>query len=258
MKIQLLLLGLWLSGCATTPGTQNFMQGGRRSTPPPSFVHIDHGYFQVGYDEELRLPRYVVYQLKAENLKIKRAMRRNKFKPDPYLVEHGHRHVLPTEYAGSPYHRGHMAPHADFAWSQEASDLTFVMSNMAPQLPNLNSNAWLGLEKQVRLWGCGEGIVTVITGPVLGGDMVELGSGLKVPPAFFKIIIDETPPIKAIAFIYNQGDRGDVLHQRQVSIAKVLGYLKSPQIAEVVAQLKALARMPASIEDWNEENCLPR
>ena len=35
---------------------------------------------------------------------------------------------------------------------QNLQDQTFFMSNMAPQLPKLNRNAWKSLEEQTRAW----------------------------------------------------------------------------------------------------------
>lgn len=245
----------WFVGCASTTHPPLSIAPSALVAPTQKLIEIDHQYFKIGYDPDLRLARYVIYQVTAEQLKSKKATRRNRFKADPYLVEKGISHVKPTEYAGSPYHRGHLAPAADFAWSQEASDLSFVMSNMAPQKRNLNSDAWLKLENQVRRWACGEGKLTVITGPILSDDMPQLQSGLKIPHRFFKIVIDETPPRKILSFIYNQQDRGDVLKQRITLINKIENDLPDIKWNKLIKMFTSLRRTPASVEEWNEAEC---
>lgn len=72
------------------------------------------------------------------------------------MKEKGIPFVVPAEYAKTGYDQGHMAPAADFAWNQDASNTTFVMSNIAPQTPNLNRDSWKRLEDKVRKWACGE------------------------------------------------------------------------------------------------------
>lgn len=56
--------------------------------------------------------------------------------------------------------------------------------------------------------------ITAITGPILKEGLPKLKNGLEIPQDFFKVIIDETPPMKLISFIYHQADKGDVLTKR--------------------------------------------
>jgi endonuclease G len=218
-------------------------------------VIIDHKYFTVAYDQKLRHALYVVYELTADKLRKNVASRKNKFIADPYLVTKKIPFVKPAEYLNSGYDKGHLAPSADFAFSQEANDLTFVMSNMSPQKGNLNQDAWKRLENQVRKWGCGEEKVTVITGPVLGKQMATLKSGLIVPPSYFKIVIDETPPRKAIAFVYHQTDKGDVLQKNEISLEKLTSLLRNEVKPRIAAFTEKYGRLPASKEKWKEKDC---
>ena len=218
-------------------------------------VMIDHGYFKIAYNPDRRLAEYVTYQLAANQLKNKSAERSNKFIPDPFLVKRNIAYTVTSEYTNSGYDRGHLAPSADFAWNQEANNKTFVMSNMAPQTPGLNRDAWKRLEEQVRKWACGEELVTVITGPVLGENLPRLKSGLEVPQEFFKIIIDETIPKKALAFLYHQNDKGDVMKKRIIDLDKVesvtgLAFSKSfPHLSQ------KNGRVPANLDEWKESDC---
>lgn len=222
----------------------------------PHETVLDHKYFKIVYDTRKRMAKYVTYELKAHQLRRPKAKRRDKFRADPLLVKRKLPYVEPFEYSRSGYDRGHLAPAADFSWSQEAQDLTFVMSNMVPQKPNLNRDAWRRLEEKVRRWACGEEHITVVTGPVLEKDarnLPKLKSGLVVPRQFFKIVIDETPPKKSVAFIFNQTDKGDVIAQRTVS-ATALARVSGVQLPPGLLNQPGL-RSPASLEEWKEKDC---
>jgi endonuclease G len=130
--------------------------------------------------------------------------------------------VSHDDYTNSGYNRGHLAPAEDFSKSQEAIDSTFIMSNVIPQKGIVNSGAWAQLEKKVRSWACGEKVITVITGPVLTSDLSKLkNSDISVPNEFYKIILDETPPLKLIAFKYNQFEKNQNIIKNKVSFTDV-------------------------------------
>ena len=163
--------------------------------------------------------------------------------------------VNPKDYIHSGYDRGHMAPSADFLWSQRANDETFVMSNMVPQTPNLNQKAWSKLEAQVRRWGCGEKKITVITGPILEDNLPKLLSGIPIPRKFFKVIVDETPPKKTIAFIYDQYDAvGTKYVDRIASIDDITGKTKL-RIASMIDMPAKEIRAISSTNKWKEADC---
>lgn len=251
MKISALVLLFVFAGCATKVQKTQTPTIEAPLVKTEEAVMIDHKFFKISYNPTRRLANYVTYQLTAEQLRNKRGEREDKFIPDPFLVERKIPYVVSKEYNKSGYDRGHLAPSADFAWSQEANDLTFVMSNMAPQTPNLNRNAWKRLEDQVRKWACGEEKVTVITGPVLEKNLPRLASGLEIPQKFFKIIIDETPPKKTLSFLYYQTDKGDVLAERMVpvqNVEKMTGMAFNQNFPET-------KRLPASLSDWKEADC---
>ncbi|MBX3388485.1 MAG: DNA/RNA non-specific endonuclease [Phycisphaeraceae bacterium] len=90
--------------------------------------------------------------------------RSDAFRPDP-LLQPGDRAEL-TDYRGSGYDRGHMAPAGDQTVDARKKDETFYLSNMAPQEPQLNQRVWAALEDQVRDWADQRGEVWIITGPM--------------------------------------------------------------------------------------------
>lgn len=253
MKTTLLIAVLLLSGCSTT--RKHAPEKRSQDVSQAEVVILDHKYFKIAYNPSKRLAQYVTYQLTAENLRNKTASRANKFITDPILQQKKLPYVVTAEYTKSGFDRGHLAPSADFAWSQEANDLTFVMSNMAPQSPNLNRDAWKRLEDKVRKWACGEEMVTVITGPVFSNGLNKLKSGLEIPQEFFKIVIDETPPKKIISFLYHQDDKGNVLEKNIIginSIENATGIAFAKDFPQLIGEK---IRKPASVDTWKEEDC---
>jgi endonuclease G len=210
-------------------------------------VILDHTWFKVHYDPSIRLARYVEYTLERNQLTTKSARRRNKFIPDPILVKSNLPYVTTKEYVKTGYDRGHLAPSADFTFSQTANDETFVMSNIAPQTHHLNAGAWEKLEEQVRRWACGEEKVTVITGPIFHGNDPKLPSGLLIPQRFFKIVIDETPPRKTIAYIFHQRDPRTAMAYREFPVSEV----------ERESGLTFPVDFPIGSGKWKSEDCLP-
>lgn len=223
------------------------------SPPESNQLVLDHGYFQIRYSPDFQLAKYVRYTLTAENLKKRSAKRGNKFFKDPFLLERKLPAVGPTAYAKSGYQRGHLAPAEDFRFQQNAIDATFVMSNVAPQKPNLNMGPWKKLEELVRRFACGEGKVTVITGPVLEPDLPKLASGVTIPNRFFKVVIDETPPRKAIAYILHQNDKGNILRERIASENEIKKTTNEDFFADLRTEQET--RQPAQINAWREADC---
>lgn len=221
--------------------------------PASDLMMLDHKYFVVMYDTKYRLARYVIYSLTDTQLKkSKPGSRKDSFRQDPLLKGHPSL-VKVSEYANSGYDKGHLANSADFTFSPEANRATFLMSNMVPQKPLLNQQAWRFLEDQVRLWACGEKSIKIITGPILKPDLptIKEDGNLPVPQEFFKIVLDETPPKKMLGFIYSQEDSGDVMKEREVTLS-TLNKKVFPQMDK-----KAFTEYPIEpIGNWKAEDCV--
>ncbi|WP_413578777.1 DNA/RNA non-specific endonuclease [Bdellovibrio sp. HCB290] len=253
----MLIALLLLVGCQTTEiVTQSPLSPPPIAAPDENLVVLDHKYFTVYYDKAFRLARYVRYSLSSAQLaESDRATRSDKFKADPLLVSLKGVQVLPKEYLKSGYDQGHLANSKDFGFSQEAQDTTFYMSNLSPQAPNLNRDAWLKLENQVRLWACGEKEVEVITGPVLKEGLPTFKSGLAIPAEFFKVVLDKTPPEKMLAFVYFQTDKGDVMTSRAVTKEALEEKLKT-QVPELKMMIEAYPVKP--VADWASVDCFTK
>lgn len=153
----------------------------------------------------------------------------NPFAPDPDLPK-GKR-AEKADYEASGFDRGHMAPAATMKFSEQATEESFYLSNMAPQVGiGLNRHIWADLEGLARDWTCERKEVIVITGPIYDEEtkLKTLGdSNVAVPHAFFKIAYVPAQR-RAIAFILpnkkvdKKGKKSwDVLKQYIVTIETV-------------------------------------
>jgi endonuclease G len=157
------------------------------------------GYL-LAHDSTNKTPIWVIEHLTAEKAKGT-LPRYNKFQADPDLEE-GERAEL-SDYKGSGYDKGHMAPSADMRWDQQAMEECFYLSNMVPQVgKGMNQGIWKNLEEDIRQWSIDREELYVFTGPIYdGGTKKKIGDNkVAVPTHLYKIVYD---PIKveAIAFI---------------------------------------------------------
>lgn len=95
-----------------------------------------------------------------------------------------------SDYQGSGYARGHMAPAADMAGATAMAQ-SFSLANMIPQNPTGNSGPWAKIEKDTRSYTMrATGDVYVLTGPVFDGASPVIGQGVRVPTHLFKLVYD--------------------------------------------------------------------
>lgn len=130
----------------------------------------------------------------------------------------------PSDYAKSGYDKGHMVPDADMSWSKQTSIESFLMSNMSPQLPNLNRGAWKLLEAQTRAWSWSrQHSLTIYSGNIytLGKSKTIGENKVVVPDALYKIIIDDITG-EVLAFHFPNIDKQPTdLKPRLTSVAEI-------------------------------------
>ena len=101
--------------------------------------------FSVGYDDAERVPRWAAYRALP-------ATYPQPDRPSRFRVDRRTQAQVRTEvYARSGYDRGHLAPNHILAVAHgpEAQQASFLMSNVAPQLPGLNAGLWRDLEQRI-------------------------------------------------------------------------------------------------------------
>ncbi|GFO65682.1 DNA/RNA non-specific endonuclease [Geomonas paludis] len=146
--------------------------------------------FLLSHDAQRKTPLWVVERMTRERLQAK-LKRTNNFRPDLDLPK-GQRAEL-SDYRGSGYDRGHMAPAADMAWDEQAMSESFYLSNMVPQAgAGMNRGIWAELEEKVRRWVEQRGEVFIYSGPIYPkGAVKTIGRNqVAVPSALYKVVLD--------------------------------------------------------------------
>jgi len=187
----------------------------------PDCEVVRHTYYSLCYAEAHEQAAWVAYRLTYEETTGDADRKDDNFKPDD-MVQTGS--ALPNDYSASGYDRGHLAPAADFVFSESALAETFYMSNMSPQAPDFNRGIWKQLEQQVRTWTRKDKTLYVVSGGVLKKGLKKIGKRNKVsvPEYYYKIILDlKAPEVKAIAFLMRNEGSKESLASFVVSIDEI-------------------------------------
>ncbi len=189
-------------------------------TPCASDYIVGREGYVVGFNAKTHNPDWVVYRLTKDRVENPKVGRCDDFRPDPQIPETAQL----EDYRRSGYDRGHMAPAGSMKGSAKEMSESFLLTNMCPQNNRMNSGAWNRIEEWVRRQARNEGSLYVITGPIYDLNEVPRVIGqtqVRVPDFFFKIVLDETPPRKMIAFIAANKDSYKRPYQFVVSVDDV-------------------------------------
>lgn len=178
--------------------------------PADCQVHAPYGFPQtsdvklicrqaylVGYDAGAKIPKYVTYELSPQKA-LGCTKRSDAFVADQ-SVWNG---PTPNDYTGTGYDKGHMSPNGDMSWDRQVEFESFLMTNMSPQAKSLNRGIWKLLESSVRSWTIQQNqSYTIYVGSIYNSQDKKIGSGVVVPHAFYKIVINnQTNEVAAWAF----------------------------------------------------------
>ena len=152
-------------------------------------------YYCLSYNSGKGIPNWVSWKVDLSDLG--KAPRKQTFDADETLPA-GFRRVQSADYGGSGFDRGHMCPHSDRAASKAMSYSTFVMTNIIPQAPNVNQQAWADLEEYCRRLVAKENQhLYIVSGPAGQGGVGSKGRAttigqsddIVVPAKCWKIIV---------------------------------------------------------------------
>jgi endonuclease G, mitochondrial len=178
------------------------------------------GYL-LSHDPVRKTPVWVAEHLTRDKAR-KGVQRSDDFRADSDLAQ-GKRAEL-SDYRGSGYDRGHMAPAADMAWDELAMSESFYLSNMVPQVgAGMNRGIWMELEKKVRNWVQKRGELYVYSGPIyLEGDTETIGNNKVAVPGFlYKIVLDPEQKEALALIMPNRKLRTEDLPSYLVSVREV-------------------------------------
>jgi len=149
--------------------------------------------FVMSYNNKTHTANWVSWQLNRSW--IGTADRKNDFRPDDALPANWYK-VRPTDYTGSGYDRGHIAPSAvakrgvsHRTRNESDNSSTFLMSNMMPQSPELNRGVWGDLEEYCRSLVQQGKELYIIAGPVGRKGSIGKKEKIAVPAKTWKVIV---------------------------------------------------------------------
>jgi len=192
LKKLLLLIPLFLLAFTSkyTPDLNNFLQ------PIKCDKVLHKTAFDICYSCKYKHPLVVAYILKGDLVKKKISRKGLRFRPDYNLPAKCRSYS--KDYSRTGYDRGHLASNASFDYNRKIQKETFLMSNIAPQKPNLNRRYWAKVEKFTRYLAVKYKQVEVVTG--VCGNKGHIKNKVGVPAWWYKIIY--IPKLnKTVAFL---------------------------------------------------------
>jgi endonuclease G len=217
-----------------------------------SFKVLKNTAYISGYSESRKDPLWVAYRL------FNRRPAYNLPRPTGGFITDQRIDVLvkDSDFRGTGYDRGHMAPNSAIArcFGGAAQLETFLLTNVCPQTPPLNQDVWERLESLERAYLDTLQEVWVIDGPIFadlnGGRTQRLPSGIAVPSAFYKIVIDEEGSAAA-----TQAGKGRVRLFAVIMPQNVKGTEQPQQFVTSVREIEKQTRLDFlwKLEDGTEE-----
>jgi endonuclease G len=208
-------------------------------------VLVKHKYYALSFIQKYKDAEWVAYKL-VDTMLDGSAKRRDNFCVDP-LVPGGT--AGPNDYPGKDYDKGHLCPADDMNFSQEATDTTFYMSNMTPQMGSFNRGIWKKLEMKVRTWVKKYKELYIISGAVLKSGLQRIGPNkdISVPMQFYKIIlVYNGKETKEIAFLFPHKKSSEALSSFAVPVDSI----------EMLTKINFFPTLPKKVEKKLEKKMI--
>ena len=235
----------------------------------PGDALVPHSALSLAYSEEHEQARWVAHII-LPDVTSGTVFRSNDFRPDPDVktgsaveADYFLKQLQPDstwKYDGFGYDRGHLAPSADFRWSQKALSESYFYSNMSPQRAEFNREAWGDLEDKVRgyLYRNPDVQLCVVTGPVLEPNLPVIERGVNkvsIPKSYWKVVLD----------LQNQRGIAFIMPNRGIN-EPLTSFASSIRDVETLTGLNFFSNLPDDIEnkiesqknpaDWLSESAL--
>ena len=153
--------------------------------------------YAVGYNYQTKVANWVLYYITSTSVQAK-TTRVNNFLEDKDIP--ASLRATRADYSGSGYDRGHLAPNATMDFNKTSMSESFLLSNIAPQLPNFNRKGWADLEQYVRDCAVEKGALYVVTGPIYTSTDYTKISNVAIPDAYYKVLLDPSNNASGFAF----------------------------------------------------------
>lgn len=159
-----------------------------------------------------------------------------------------------TIYDGFGYDRGHLAPSADFRWSEKALSESYYYSNMTPQLPEFNREIWAKIEDFLRqyIYNNPTKDIYIVTAPVIKDDLKKQERSknkISIPEYHYKIAVDLEDK-KGIAFLVPQKNLGNPIEYYVVTIDTIENITNINFYPKLSEQDEKLIESESDIGKW--------
>jgi endonuclease G len=199
--------------------------------------------FAVLHSGVSRTPLYAAEHITRANLALAATLERiDRFRAESALPAEERAEL--TDYAGSGFDRGHMAPNADMP-TPGAQAQSFSLANMVPQVHANNAGIWSGMEQVARRLATADGEVYVVSGPAfLGSEIKQVGRVL-VPTHLWKVIY--RPAVQqAGAYVIRNDDGAAYQVVSLTTLAQTVGIDVLPSLPAVVRETALELPQPTS------------
>ncbi len=174
---------------------------------------IDKEFLVICYDKARKVAKSVAYTLAGDLMNELNIQDRPNFYEEE-SIEEPYRAKL-SDYRGSGYDRGHLAPDAAFDWSQESLDATYSLANIIPQVPTVNQRMWVDVEGYARSKALELGQLNVVNVIAYNDNTLRIGEGnISVSTGYYKILYGEESSYEECFYYANNPDAnstGDTL-----------------------------------------------
>ncbi|MEG3973498.1 DNA/RNA non-specific endonuclease [Microcoleus sp. herbarium8] len=176
---------------SSATNNRNLLLGNPSNAVPSVASNIDNylmvkPQYVMSYNSKTKTANWVSWQLNKSWMGA--ADRQDNFRPDDALPDAWYK-VRPNDYTGSGYDRGHIAPSADRTRNEADNSSTFLMTNMMPQVPELNRGLWGDLEDYCRELVQQGKELYIIAGPVGRKGSIGKKEKIAVPARNWKVIV---------------------------------------------------------------------
>jgi endonuclease G len=174
-------------------------------------VELCNSFFVSLYDKQNQ--RVILVSEHLKHGSIGSATRLNQFHSDERIGTKPN----PTQYASTGYDKGHMAAAGDSSNAVEMYQ-TFLMTNMTPQKPTLNREAWRMLEEHTRtLFSQSKGDMYVVNIAIYNSG--NRMNGIPIPTGYWKIVT-----VDGITKYYyaDNVDKAPVIEKKPIPITQLL------------------------------------
>ncbi len=207
----------------------------------PTYTVLCYRAFALGHSGRTRTALWSAELIDKTSLGLASEVARvDRFAADDNLPE-SHRAEL-TDYRGSGWERGHLAPSADMP-TPAAQEESFRLSNIVPQNGAMNGGPWRELEMRVRQ-EARKRRVFLVTGPIFRGSTQTLDRRVLVPTALFKAMFAVNKG--ATVFIMENNDSAKTYTLSVDQFTKTFGLDPFPALPDAV-RTHDIARGPIPV-----------